>query len=80
MGNKYGVLAGFFFFCLIPLFAQEASNVGHEVKRAENGRKKYFLKETDEGVTLIQRRSWESLDDILGFEFDLEQPARKTRI
>ena len=80
MGNKYGVLAGFFFFCLIPLFAQEASNVGHEVKRAENGKKKYFLKETDEGVTLIQRLSWESLDDILGFEFDLEQQDRKTKI
>ena len=80
MGNKYGVLAGFFFFCLIPLFAQEASNVGHEVKRAENGKKKYFLKETDEGVTLIQRLSWESLDDILGFEFDLEQQDRKTKV
>ena len=81
MENKRGlILTVVFFFCFIPLFSQQAPTSGKEVKQVENDKKKYFLKETDKGVTLVQRLSWESLDDILGFEFDLEQQDRKTKI
>ena len=81
MENKRGlILTVVFFFCFIPLFSQQAPTSGKEVKQVENDKKKYFLKETDKGVTLVQRLSWESLDDILGFEFELEQQDRKTKV
>ena len=80
MGNKRGlILTVIFFFCLIPLFAQQAPTSGKEMKQTAD-KKKYFLKETDKGVALVQRLSWESLDDILGFEFELEQQDRKTKV
>ena len=80
MGNKYAVLAGFFLFYFIPLFAQQAPNSARKENQAENDKKNYFLKDTDEGVMLVQRLSWEGLDDILGFEFELEQQDKKTKI
>ena len=81
MENKRGlILTVVFFFCFIPLFSQQAPTSGKEVKQVENDKKKYFLKETDKGVTLVQRLSWESLDDILGFEFELAQQDRKTKV
>lgn len=80
MENKYGLVAGLFFFCFIPLFAQQAAEPVQESKKTTNEKRNYFIKETDKGVALVQRLSWESLDDILGFEFDLEQQDRKTKI
>ena len=79
MGNKYALPAWIFLFCLIPLYAQQAVGSAHEVKQAANGKRHYFLKETDEGITLVQRLSWELLDDILGFEFELAQQDKKTK-
>ena len=81
MENKRGLLfAGILLFCLIPLFAQEAAPLVQEVKKTGNEKKNYFLKETDQGVTLVQRLSWEELDDILGFEFELEQQNKRTKV
>ena len=81
MENKYGLLlAGILFFCFIPLSAQELSSPVEDSKKAGNEKKNYFLKETDKGVMLVQRLSWEALDDILGFEFDLEQQDKKTKV
>ena len=79
--------------CLIPApaAAQEkasASGQASEVQQdavapepAHDGseKKNYFLKETEEGIVLVQRLSWEALDDIYGFEFELEQQDKKTR-
>ena len=79
MENKYGLFVGIFLLCLIPLFAQQTVDAVQEVKQTGNENKKYFLQETDKGVTLVQRLSWEKLDDILGFEFDLEQQDKKTK-
>ena len=79
MGNRYGLVAGLFFLCLIPLFAQQAADPVQESKKTRSEKKNYFLKETDQGVDLVQRLSWEALDDILGFEFELEQQDRKTK-
>ena len=79
MENKYGLFAGIFLLCLIPLFAQQTADSTQDVKQARNEKKKYFLQETDKGVTLVQRLSWEQLDDIFGFEFDLEQQDKKTK-
>ncbi|MGI5090196.1 fibronectin type III domain-containing protein [Treponema vincentii] len=81
MENKYGLLlAGIFFFCFISLSAQELSSPVEESKKGENEKKNYFLKETDKGVELVQRLSWEALDDIFGFEFELEQRDKKTKV
>ena len=81
MENKYGLLlAGILFFCFIPLPAQQLSSSAQETKKTVDEKKNYFLKETDKGVTLVQRLSWEKLDDILGFEFDLEQQDKKTKV
>lgn len=81
MENKHGLLlAGILLLSLIPLSAQEAAPPVQEVKKAGNEKKNYFLKETDQGVTLVQRLSWEKLDDILGFEFELEQQDKKTKV
>lgn len=81
MENKYGLLlAGILFFCFIPLPAQQLSSSAQETKKTVDEKKNYFLKETDRGVTLVQRLSWEKLDDILGFEFDLEQQDKKTKV
>ena len=81
MENKHGLLlAGVLLLSLIPLSAQEAAPPVQEVKKAGNEKKNYFLKETDQGVTLVQRLSWEKLDDILGFEFELEQQDKKTKV
>ena len=79
MENKYGLFAGIFLLCLIPLFAQQTADSTQDVKQARNEKKKYFLQETDKGVTLVQRLSWEKLDDILGFEFELEQQDKKKK-
>ena len=79
MGNRYGLVAGLFFLCLIPLFAQQAADPVQESKKTRSEKKNYFLKETDQGVDLVQRLSWEALDDILGFEFELEQQDKKTK-
>lgn len=81
MANKHWLLSCIFF-CLIPisLTAQQKADSAQEVKQAENEKKNYFLKETDKGLTLVQRLSWEALDDILGFEFDLEQQDKKTKV
>ena len=81
MANKHWLLSCIFFFCLIPisLTAQQKADSAQEVKQAENEKKNYFLKETDKGLTLVQRLSWEALDDIFGFEFDLEQQDKKTK-
>ena len=79
MENKYGLLVGIFLFCLIPLSAQQTADSVHKVKQTANEKKNYFLKETDEGVTLVQRLSWEALDDILGFEFELARQDKKTK-
>ena len=79
MENKYGLVAGLFFFCFIPLFAQQAAEPVQESKKTTNEKRNYFIKETDKGVALVQRLSWESLDDILGFEFDLEQQIEKQK-
>lgn len=74
--------------CLFPSAAQEkteqTANPGdnaltQEKKQSKNDKKNYFIKETDEGVTLIQRLSWESVDDIFGFEFELERQDKKTK-
>lgn len=51
-----------------------------EAKPPVNEKKNYFVQETDTGVTLVQRLSWEALDDILGFEFQLEQLDKKTKV
>ena len=81
MENKCGLLlAGILFFCFVPLSAQELSSSLEESKKAGNEKKNYFLKETDKGVTLVRRLSWKALDDILGFEFDLEQQDKKTKV
>ena len=80
MENKYGLLAAVLFFCLIPLSAQQAAESAQEQKQAANEKKSYFLKETDKGVELVQRLSWEALDDILGFEFELGKQDKKTKI
>ena len=80
MENKYGLLAALLFFCLIPLSAQQAAESAQKVKQAANEKKSYFLKETDKGVELVQRLSWEALDDILGFEFELGKQDKKTKI
>jgi len=80
MENKYGLLAGILLFCFIPLSAQQVADSAQDVKKAANEKKNYFLKETDEGVMLVQRLSWEALDDILGFEFELAQQDKKTKV
>lgn len=80
MENKYGLLAGILLLCFIPLSAQQTADSAQDVKTAANEKKNYFLKETDKGVMLVQRLSWEALDDILGFEFELEQQDRKTKV
>ena len=80
MENKYALLAGILLLCFIPLSAQQAADSAQDIKTAANEKKNYFLKETDKGVMLVQRLSWEALDDILGFEFELEQQDRKTKV
>lgn len=80
MENKYGLLVGILLLCFIPLYAQQTADSAQDVKTAANEKKNYFLKETDKGVMLVQRLSWEALDDILGFEFELEQQDRKTKV
>ena len=80
MENKHIILVGFIlFFCFLPLAAQQTNAAAQETKQADTEKRNYFLKETDKGVTLVQRLSWESLDDIFGFEFELEQQDKKTK-
>ena len=68
MENKHIILVGFIlFFCFLPLAAQQTNAAAQETKQADTEKRNYFLKETDKGVTLVQRLSWESLDDIFGF-------------
>ena len=79
MGNRYGLVAGLFFLCLIPLFAQQAADPVQESKKARSEKKNYFLKETDQGVDLVQRLSWEALDDILGLNLILNSRIKKRK-
>ena len=81
MEDKCGlILAGILLFCFIPLTAQQAADSAQNLKKVANEKKNYFIKETDKGVTLVQRLSWEALDDILGFEFELSQQDKKTKV
>ncbi|MGP1490169.1 MAG: fibronectin type III domain-containing protein [Treponema sp.] len=95
MVDKYFVMicAGLLALCLFPAAAQEQAGVHGEtatpeqntetvaeVKLPVNEKKNYFLQETDEGITLVQRLSWEAIDDIFGFEFQLEKFDKKTNV
>ena len=87
MENKYTVLTlvciflCIFFTCFFPLAAQNnvSSIPEPETQLIENSKKNYFIKETDEGITFIQRLSWEAIDDILGFEFELEEQDQRAK-
>ncbi len=93
MENRCALIAWIFsaLCCLVPAAVQgqavsaDAADVQYEAaalesKRNDNEKKNYFLKETDEGIVLVQRLSWEALDDIYGFEFELEQRDKKTKV
>lgn len=60
--------------CLGSLAAQNTTGT------PENTKKNYFIQETDAGVKLVQRLSWEHLDDILEFEVELEEQNKKTKV
>lgn len=95
MADKHCLLlcAGLLWLCLVPAAAQEQSGAAatpasvrqtqdavSDAKPPVNEKKNYFVQETDTGVTLVQRLSWEAIDDIFGFEFQLEELNKKTKV
>ena len=79
MGNKYVLPLCVCFLCFFSLTAQEKSASLPASHKIGAGKKNYFIKETDKGVALVQRLSWEALEDIYGFEFELDQQDKKTK-
>lgn len=66
--------------CLSTLSAQtETAAIPAGTEQPENTKKNYFIQETEQGIKLIQRLSWEKLEDIFGFEVELEQRDKKTK-
>ena len=66
MENKRCTAALLCLLSLLPLAAQ--SREGRTGPDAH-----YFIQEGEAGAVLYQRLSWEAIDDIFGFEFELEQ-------
>lgn len=77
--KKYCFAAAVFTFILFNTvaFAQipeaNTETAPNEKSETESPAKNYFLRESEDGVTLIQRLSWENIEDIFGYEFILEQ-------
>ena len=66
MGNKRCTAT---LLCLLSLLPLAAQNRGGRADPSMH----YFIQEGEEGAVLYQRLSWEAIDDIFGFEFELEQ-------
>ena len=60
-GKKSAAVIAWFLCAAFLLYAQN-----------ETG-KHYFIREGEEGTVLYQRLSWQAFEDILGYEFELEQ-------
>lgn len=79
MENKkyYFAAAVSVFILLNTLFAQvpdaKTETAPNAESETESSAKNYFIKESEDGVILIQRLSWENIEDIFGYEFALEQ-------
>ena len=55
--------------CLLSLLPLAAQSRGDRTDPDAH----YFIQEGEEGAVLYQRLSWKAIDDIFGFEFELEQ-------
>lgn len=79
MADKFNrlIVYGYWLFIFL-LTGQQMKIVAQDAIQPENSQKNYFIQETDTGSTLVQRLSWEKLDDIYGFRFELERQDRKT--
>ncbi|MGP1523741.1 MAG: fibronectin type III domain-containing protein [Treponema sp.] len=61
-GKKIAAVIGCLLLCAVfSLYAQNETD------------KHYFIREGEEGMVLYQRLSWQAFEDILGYEFELEQ-------
>ncbi len=61
-GKKSAAVIGCLLLCAVfSLYAQNETD------------KHYFIREGEEGMVLYQRLSWQAFEDILGYEFELEQ-------
>ncbi len=72
MESKNLIKAAVFFLFFLP-FGLIAEN-GQTANAAKPELKKnYFIKENEDGLMLIQRLSWENIEDILAYDVNLEQ-------
>ena len=62
-----------FFVCLSPAQAQTPAGTGESVQEQTEEPTHYFIEESEHGSVLYQRLSWQKVDDILGYEFELEK-------
>lgn len=71
MANRICLILSFLLlFIVTALYSQDAVSSGrNDVKILKN----YFIEEGEEGASLYQHLSWESIEDILGYEFLLEK-------
>lgn len=74
MENSKKFKAAVFLLLFLPLGILAENGVsGKNNSDKSTAGKNYFIREDDNGTVLIQRLSWESVEDILAYEFELEQ-------
>lgn len=79
MGIRRTAIVLFFLLACVSAFTDEAFFT-EDSGDAESGvQKNYFIKETENGIEIIQRLSWEALEDIISFEVEIEQQDQKTK-
>lgn len=78
MATKHTAIVLLFLLIWFSAFTEEAFFTEDSADAESNKQKNYFIKETEDGVELVQRLSWEALEDIAGFEVEIEQQDQKT--
>ena len=76
MGDRrfFAALCALLFFVCLPLVqAQVPAGTSDPVQEQTEEPTHYFIEESEHGSVLYQRLSWQKVDDILGYEFELEK-------